>query len=158
MEHEQLEYAGFWVRLGATVIDTILFLLVTMPLMYWAYGDYYLYSEDFILGGWDFLLNWIFPFIASVIFWVYRSATPGKMALKLQVLSAETGEPLSTEKAMLRYIAYYASILPVFLGFIWIAFSSKKQGWHDLIAKTVVVRPTNRGVEAVEFEKRFNKE
>ncbi|MBR9787466.1 MAG: RDD family protein [Vibrionaceae bacterium] len=152
MKNNQLEYAGFWVRFGAVLIDTFLFLLITMPLLCWIYGDYYLNSDELILGSWDFLLNWIFPFVGTVLFWVYRSATPGKMALNLQVVNAETGEPLSVGKSILRYVAYYISIIPLCFGFIWIAFSGKKQGWHDIIANTVVVRPTNRGVEPVEFK------
>lgn len=153
MENEQLEYAGFWVRFGAALIDTLLFLLITMPLLYWIYGNYYFHpNNSFILGGWDFLLNWIFPFIATILFWVYRSATPGKIALKLQVVNAKTGKPLSIGKSVLRYLAYYISSLPLCLGFIWIAFSGKKQGWHDLIASSVVVRLKNKGVESVKFE------
>ncbi|MGF1845339.1 RDD family protein [Vibrio clamense] len=150
----QFEYAGFWVRLGAALIDTILFLMLTMPLLYWIYGNYYFESESFILGGWDLLLNWLFPFIATVLFWVYRSATPGKIALKLKVVDAKTGEALSTSKSILRYVAYYVSTIPLCLGFIWVAFNGKKQGWHDMIASTVVIRPKDRSVEAVEFEKR----
>ncbi|MEF1301681.1 RDD family protein, partial [Vibrio owensii] len=98
--------------------------------------------------------NWVLPFIATVLFWVYRSATPGKIALKLKVVDAKTGEALSTSKSILRYVAYYVSTIPLGLGFIWIAFNGKKQGWHDMIANTVVIRPKERGVEAVEFEKR----
>ncbi|EIU6794118.1 RDD family protein [Vibrio parahaemolyticus] len=155
MEHNsQYEYAGFWVRFGATLIDSILFLMLTMPILYLIYGSYYFESESFILGGWDLLLNWIFPFIATVLFWVYRSATPGKIALKLKVVDAKTGEPLSTSKSIIRYLAYYVSTIPLCLGFIWVVFSGKKQGWHDMISNTVVIRPKKRGVEAVEFENR----
>ncbi len=150
----QFEYAGFWVRFGAALIDTILFLMLTMPLLYWIYGNYYFESEGFILGGWDLLLNWVFPFIATVLFWVYRSATPGKIALKLKVVDAKTGEAISTSKSIIRYLAYYVSTIPLCLGFIWVAFNGKKQGWHDLIANTVVIRPKDRSVEAVEFAKR----
>ncbi|CAK4068212.1 MULTISPECIES: RDD family protein [Vibrio] len=152
--NNQYEYAGFWVRFGATIIDSILFLMLTMPLLYWVYGSYYFESDSFIIGGWDLLLNWVFPFIATVLFWIYRSATPGKMALKLRVVDAKTGEPLSTSKSVVRYLAYYISTIPLCLGFIWIAFSGKKQGWHDMIANTVVVRPRDHGVEAVTFESR----
>ncbi|MEF1172473.1 RDD family protein, partial [Vibrio sinaloensis] len=74
--NNQYEYAGFWVRFGATIIDSILFLMLTMPLLYWVYGSYYFESDSFIIGGWDLLLNWVFPFIATVLFWIYRSATP----------------------------------------------------------------------------------
>ncbi|WGV97924.1 RDD family protein [Vibrio sp. YMD68] len=154
MDNEQLEYAGFWVRVGAALIDTLLLLLITMPLLYWIYGEYLFTSEDFIVGGWDFLISWVLPFIATVLFWVYRSATPGKIALKLQVVNADTGLPLTPGKSVLRYVAYYVSIIPLCLGFIWVAFSSKKQGWHDLIAKTVVVRTPRAGIDSVNFSKR----
>lgn len=150
----QYEYAGFWVRVGSTLIDSIIFLVLSMPLLYWIYGNYYFESERFILGGWDLLLNWVFPFIATVLFWVCRSATPGKMAFKLKVVDDKTGKVLSTSKSIIRYLAYYVSAIPLGLGFIWIAFNGKKRGWHDMIAHTVVIRPKDRRVEAVEFEKR----
>ncbi|TOR03819.1 RDD family protein, partial [Vibrio parahaemolyticus] len=46
------------------------------------------------------------------------------------------------------------STIPLCLGFVWVAFSGKKQGWHDMISNTVVIRPKERGVDAVEFENR----
>ncbi|CAM3948839.1 RDD family protein [Vibrio aerogenes CECT 7868] len=151
MKEKTLEYAGFWVRFGATCIDTFLFLLISAPLLRWAYSGFSFSSGVPFFSVWNILLNWIFPLAATVAFWVYRSATPGKMALKLQVLDAKTGEPLSVPRSVLRYFAYYISAFPLCLGFIWVAFNSKKQGWHDLIARTVVVRPADRGVEAVQF-------
>ncbi|SHO57062.1 RDD family protein [Vibrio quintilis] len=152
MEDKTLEYAGFWVRFGATCIDTFLFLLITAPLLSWAYGGFTFAGSDSFFNVWNLLLNWIFPLSATVAFWVYRSATPGKMALKLQVVDAGTGEPLSVSRSVLRYFAYYISAFPLCLGFLWVALNSKKQGWHDLIARTVVVRPADRGVQAVAFE------
>ncbi|NOH62419.1 RDD family protein [Vibrio sp. RE88] len=151
MEEKSLEYAGFWVRLGASLIDTVLLLLLTTPLMHWVYGELYWSSEDFLLGGWDLVLNWVCPLIATVAFWMYRSATPGKIALKLEVRDADTGERLTFSKSVLRYVAYYVSAIPLCLGFIWIAFNSKKQGWHDLIANTVVVRVVNQPAKQAEF-------
>ena len=139
MKETSKEYAGFWIRFAASLIDTVLLLLLTTPLMHWVYGEVYWSSDDFLLGGWDLVLNWICPLIATVAFWVYRSATPGKMALKLEVLDADTGRRLTLSKSVIRYLAYYISAIPLCLGFIWIAFNGKKQGWHDLIANTVVV-------------------
>ncbi|MCP1313692.1 MULTISPECIES: RDD family protein [unclassified Halomonas] len=153
MKSEDFEYAGFWVRLGASLIDTVLFILITMPLSYSIYGDRYFLSDDMFLGGWDVIISWLLPLVATVLFWVYRSATPGKMAFKLKVVNADTGESLSLGKSFLRYVAYYASAIPLCLGFLWVAFSGKKQGWHDKIANTVVVRSRKRGVEPVEFNK-----
>ncbi|MGA7985503.1 MAG: RDD family protein [Burkholderiales bacterium] len=39
----------------------------------------------------------------------------------------------------IRFLGYFVSIVPLGLGFLWIAFDRKKRGWHDLIAGTVVV-------------------
>jgi uncharacterized RDD family membrane protein YckC len=46
---------------------------------------------------------------------------------------------LSLAKSLLRYVGYFVSILGLFIGFIWIAFDSKKKGWHDHIAGSIVV-------------------
>lgn len=143
MNSNSLQYAGFWLRLGATLIDTILLMALTMPLMYWAYGELYWNSNDFLLGGWDLLFNWICPLFATVVFWIYRSATPGKMAFKLEVVNAKTGGKLTISTSIIRYLSYYISAIPLCLGFIWIGFNSKKQGWHDLIAGTVVVKKSH---------------
>ncbi|MCG9681274.1 RDD family protein [Vibrio sp. Isolate23] len=151
MNNTSMVYAGFWIRLAASIIDTILLLLLITPLMHWVYGELYWSSDDFLLGGWDLVLNWVCPLIATVAFWVYRSATPGKMALKLEVLDEETGHRLTLSKSLLRYLAYYVSAIPLCLGFIWIAFHGKKQGWHDLIAKTVVVRKVTEPVKQTQF-------
>lgn len=151
MKDTSMEYAGFWVRFAASLIDTVLLLLLVTPLMHWVYGEVYWSSDDFLLGGWDLVLNWICPLIATVAFWVYRSATPGKMALKLEVLDADTGHRLTFSKSIIRYLAYYVSAIPLCLGFIWIAFNGKKQGWHDLIANTVVVRKVVQHAKQAEF-------
>ena len=138
------EYAGFWSRLGATLVDTVLLFLLTMPVMFLVYGELYWDSDDFILGGWDVILNWICPLLATVTFWIYRSATPGKIVFGLEVLDMKTGSKLTVSTSIIRYFSYYLSAIPLCLGFIWICFNSKKQGWHDLIAGTIVVKKSQR--------------
>ena len=134
------EYAGFWPRLGATLVDTVLLSLLTMPVMFLVYGELYWDSDDFILGGWDVILNWICPLLATVAFWIYRSATPGKIVFGLEVLDMKTGSKLTVSTSIIRYFSYYLSAIPLCLGFIWICFNSKRQGWHDLIAGTIVTK------------------
>ena len=148
---DSYNYAGFWIRTGAWIIDSILILLITMPLIYAIYGGSYFYYEEMILGVPDFLISYVFPFVATILFWIYKSATPGKMVVKLKVVDAKTGNPPSVQQSIIRYIGYFISTLPLFLGFIWVAWDRKKQGWHDKMAGTVVIRPQNKGVEAVNF-------
>jgi len=144
-----LEYAGFWIRVGASLIDTLIILLITTPILLMIYGDNYWTNESLVLGGWDFIISYIFPAIAVVIFWTYKSATPGKMALKLTILDAQTGQKPTTQQFIVRYMGYFVSTIPLFLGLIWVGIDKRKQGWHDKIAGTVVVR--NTAITPVEF-------
>lgn len=153
MQEQELEYAGFWARAGASLIDTILIVALTFPLLITIYGWDYFDSEKtgFIAGGADFLLNWVAPAIAVVLFWIYRQATPGKMALSMRVVDAATGNPPSTGQCVGRYLAYYVSMIPLFAGIVWVAFDKRKQGWHDKLAGTVVVRSRRDAPEPVRF-------
>jgi uncharacterized RDD family membrane protein YckC len=87
-----------------------------------------------------------------VLFWVYRQATPGKIAIDARIVDATTGEKPSTGQLIGRYLGYYVSTIPLLLGFVWVAFDPRKQGWHDKLAGTVVVRPKHRGPTPVKFE------
>ncbi len=134
------EYAGFWVRVGAAIIDSILLLIVISPLMTAIYGIQYWTSQSYFLGFWDVVLNYLLPAVAIIIFWIYRSATPGKMMLKLSIVDAKTGGQPSKGQYIGRYLAYYVSAIPLFLGLIWVGIDKKKQGWHDMLAGTLVVK------------------
>lgn len=87
----ELQYAGFWVRVGAAVIDSVLVIAITFPILWSVYGSEYFKSEKIINGFWDFIVSWVFPAVAVIVFWIYRSATPGKIALGLKIIDAETG-------------------------------------------------------------------
>ncbi len=150
-EETELEFAGFWSRTGATIIDTILLMLITVPLLISIYGTDYFTSEEMIAGSWDFLISWVLPAFATIIFWIYRAATPGKMAIRAKILDANTGHAASTGQLIGRYFAYIVSILPLCLGIFWVAFDKRKQGWHDKLAGTVVVKSKNTGPEPVVF-------
>jgi uncharacterized RDD family membrane protein YckC len=73
-------------------------------------------------------------------FWAWRGQTPGMMLLGLRIARDADGTPPGLGRSILRYIGWVISAFVLFIGFIWIAFDSKKQGWHDKIAGTVVVR------------------
>ena len=151
MDNEELEYVGFWPRVGASIIDTLLVLLICMPLVTWIYGPDYWLAAGFIQGPADFVINWILPAIAIVLFWMYWQATPGKMAISARIVDAKTGGKPTTSQLIGRYLGYYVSTIPLFLGLIWVAFDSRKQGWHDKLAGTVVVRSRVRGPQPVKF-------
>jgi uncharacterized RDD family membrane protein YckC len=150
---DTVEYAGFWIRVGASIIDSILLALIIYPILYSVYGwvglDYGAAMQT--TGFVDILLTWILPVVAVIWFWTAKQATPGKMLLSLRVVDAKTGGSLSVGQSIARYLGYFVSGIPFGLGLIWVGIDRKKQGWHDKIAGTVVVRSKNAGTEAVRF-------
>ncbi|MFT5260277.1 MAG: putative RDD family membrane protein YckC [Saprospiraceae bacterium] len=136
---EEQNYGGFWIRAGATIIDTICVLVIILPILSLIYGTEYWENESFLMGAWDALLNYIIPAAAVLAFWIYKSATPGKLLTHLSIVDAKTGGKPSTRQFVIRYLGYYVSGIPLGLGFFWVAFDKRKQGWHDKIAGTVVI-------------------
>ena len=153
---DEFEYAGLWLRLLASLIDTAVVCLFLVPLFF-LFGQavplpYAPFAIAYELPGvWDFVATRLAPAAYVVVFWHWRSATPGKIVLGLLVVNARTGQAPGLGQAIGRYFAYFVSALPLCLGFIWIAFDSRKQGWHDKLAGTVVVRAKKRGTETVSF-------
>jgi len=133
-----LEYAGFWVRLGACIIDGVILGLITWIITYISVA----------------LIVWVtVGLIISVTyfcgFWVWRGQTPGKMVMGIKVICTGSS-PVTLPQALLRYLGYIVSAMVLFIGFIWIAFDSHKQGIHDKIADTYVVKLPLRQVVLTE--------
>ena len=142
MQQQEMQYAGFWIRTGAAIIDSILIVLIIVPLLIAIYGWAYFDGNHsgLIAGPADFLISWVLPPLAVIAFWIVKQATPGKMAVSTRIVDAASGEAASAGQLVGRYLAYYVSLLPLGLGILWVAFDKKKQGWHDKLAGTVVVR------------------
>ena len=139
------EYSGFWIRLGASLIDIVILIAIIFPMLHMIYGETLYYSEDFILGGADFIISYVMPFVATILFWMYKSATPGKMVVKAIIVDAKTGNAPTIKQSIIRYFGYIVSMIPLCLGLIWVCWDSKKQGWHDKMAGTVVIHPKTKG-------------
>lgn len=140
-ESEDLEYVGFCLRSLAALIDTLIITLIVSATLI-----------VFSAGASNVLISWLLPAVATILFWMYRQATPGKMVVSASVVDARTGEPVTFWQGLLRYLGYFVSMLPLFLGILWVAFDPRKQGWHDKIAGTVVVRPAPSARRPVRFD------
>ena len=156
----ELEYAGFWLRLGAALIDGVLLVLLSVPFLLAIYGGDYLDPQAreaaggmSILGGWDFFFNYVFPAVVTILLWMKFQATPGKMAISAKIVDAKTGDKPTSAQCIGRYLAYFASAIPFGMGFLWVAFDKRKQGWHDKLAGTVVIRNRANDAEPVSFKK-----
>lgn len=137
---EEWIYVGFWARVGASIIDSILVMMVTVPLLYSIYGADYFISTEILRGPGDLVISYVLPAVAVILFWYFRSATPGKMVIGAKIVDAQTGEQPSTGQLIGRYAGYFVSMFPLMLGLIWVGLDKKKQGWHDKLARTVVVK------------------
>ncbi len=130
-------YAGFWIRLAAVIIDiAIITVVLVIPAAF-------IFGRGLQGGGtsaMDILLDYVLPFVITIWFWMKYLGTPGKMILKLKVVDKDSLEALSLGQAIGRYFAYLIAMIPLCFGLVWIAFDDKKQGWHDKLAGSVVIR------------------
>ena len=136
-------YGGFWIRLGAVLLDSVVIFGVTLLAVRFLYGQGYIeWAMEGAAEGMTrerVFFNWVLPAVYYVGFWILKSATIGKMLVKVKIVDARTGGPASPLQCVVRYLGYIVSALPLGLGFIWVAFDKRKQGWHDKIARTLVV-------------------
>jgi uncharacterized RDD family membrane protein YckC len=94
--------------------------------------------------GESFALSTLVTFLYYWYFWTQRDGqTPGKSAMRIKIIKT-TGEPMTAGDVVLRYFGYWVSGVFFGLGFIWAAFDSRGQGWHDKIAGTYVVETESR--------------
>lgn len=129
-------YAGFWQRFAAFVIDWLIVSVISVPLMTVFFGAEFFSLEA--AGAWE-LATALVVAAAVIGFWRYCGATPGKIAMDIKIVDAKTGGPPSTARLVVRFLCYFLSAAPLYLGFLWIAIDRRKQGWHDKIAGTVVI-------------------
>ena len=158
MPAEEVEYAGFWVRVAAALIDTVLIVCITLPILFAVYGRAYFdrSSAGFFAGfaGFaDFLVSWVAPAMAAILFWLVKQATPGKMLFSAKVVDAKTGKTMTVGQSIVRYLGYFVSTIPLGLGLLWVGLDRRKQGWHDKLAGTVVIRSEKRRPEPVRFDR-----
>jgi uncharacterized RDD family membrane protein YckC len=74
----------------------------------------------------------------AFVFWILTGQTPGMMLMGIRIVSVD-GSHLSFWRSVRRLIGYIISIAFLFIGFIWVLFDDRRQGWHDKLAGTYVV-------------------
>ena len=136
---DEVSYAGFWARFFASVLDSLIQMLVLIPLIFMLYGREIFVNPAFDSGAGGIFVQYLLPMLWVILFWKYKSATPGKMMMGMSVVDATTGATPSMPRLIMRYFGYLVSALPCLLGFFWVGWDKRKQGFHDMIANTVVV-------------------
>jgi uncharacterized RDD family membrane protein YckC len=137
-------YAGFWRRVAAALIDTFVFAIVLAIFAYLLLGvqafktlptsiDPQQPANAFLLA------ENLLPAVLTIALWVAFGGTPGKLLLSCKIIDERTGGKVGVGRAVLRYLGYFVSAIVFCLGFLWIAWDRRKQGWHDKIAGTLVI-------------------
>ena len=147
------EYAGFWVRVAAFLIDAVVlwvigaFLLavialITLPMSVAQGFTPFHPVWYFYRGAWSLL--WIVvPAAYFVFLWALRAQTLGMMALRIRLIRAD-GSKVDWGAAVVRFVGYIICGLTLGLLFLWVAFDRRKQGLHDKMAYTYVIMHPRR--------------
>lgn len=143
---QEQKYVGFWARFAANFLDGILISIFVSPA---SIRIIYLLSKGKIRSDWIsesacvaiafYSVLYILSQVILLVLWYKKQASIGKMAISAKIVDAKTGKAPTKKQLIGRYFAYLLSTLPLGLGFLWIAFDSKKQGWHDKLAGTAVI-------------------
>jgi uncharacterized RDD family membrane protein YckC len=120
-----LPRAGFWIRIIALLLDAFIVGIVVGVF-------HHKFDVELLLLA-----------IYGAVMWKLRGATVGGIVFDMQVVRQD-GREIDWVTSFVRALSCFLSLAPAGLGFLWIAFDSEKQGWHDKIAGTVVVRTRNR--------------
>ncbi len=128
-----VQFAGFWGRFFAYLIDAFILAVPTFIINY-------------ILEGSLTNVSWSTRLITGAVGLLYftlqesgpRQATVGKHLLEIKVAD-EYGRRINFGKALLRYLSKFLSAIILFIGFIMAGFTARRQALHDMIAGTLVV-------------------
>jgi uncharacterized RDD family membrane protein YckC len=145
------EYAGFWIRFLAAILDSIFLLPIILVVTYFlGYTEVDVSNISVDLNHTSTVIhsvnaNTIENRLACLVAIIYsallvssdRQATWGKRAVGIYIAN-EDGSRLSASKAALRYLATLLSAIPFGMGFVLIAFNKEKAALHDFICKTRV--------------------
>jgi len=134
-------YVGAGERLLAYIIDGLLVFVANIVLVLVAFV---LVIVALPVGILALILVFMAIFVVDIAyfpyFWKTRGQTPGMRQFQLYVVRDRDGGPISSGQAVMRLIGYWIDGVVFYLGFIWILIDSRKRGWHDLIAGTVVIK------------------
>jgi len=141
-------YAGFWRRALAWLIDWVVRQLAGSVLQLAVlhsvapFGDLFENrpAEGLAALGAFIALALLLDLAYFAVCWHELQGSLGHLAVGARVRDAQGRAGLSWLQCIVRYFACLVSWLPFGIGFVWAAFDLRKQGWHDKIASTVVVR------------------
>jgi uncharacterized RDD family membrane protein YckC len=151
----QTTYAGFWIRFVARLVDGVV-LGIPFAVLFSVLaviGGVFANRTDssnqnfqgataLVFGG-TFILLYLIALVVQVGYWIYfwgtSGSTLGMRLLRLRVVDANTGGPIGIARAVVRFLMTIVNSWACYIGWIWVAFDPRKQGWHDKVANSVVI-------------------
>ncbi len=125
------DYAGFWIRVIAALIDFVLVAIIGIICL--------------MIFGQEFTGSWLYTIALMLAYYAWPESSPamqgslGKYVLGLKIIRTD-GDKISFLRAICRNISKYLSAIILMIGYIMVAFHKKKRGLHDIICETYVVR------------------
>ena len=156
---KKVQYAGFWIRLIASFLDTLFLALPVGIVIYFLsdgnWFDFAQYQQNIQMAmsgnthaldtqpktsfTWELIFE-LSVLVITIIFWdKWQGATPGKKFVHIKIIDAKTFKDVSNKQAITRSLAYIPSLLLFGIGFFMVAFRKDKRGLHDLLAGTAVI-------------------
>jgi uncharacterized RDD family membrane protein YckC len=135
-------YGGFWIRFAATIVDAVVLLIPGLLVSFLirsvmqANHATEKWVVEFVDNGWQLAIWWVYTAGMHSSSW---QATIGKRVCELKVTDCD-GRRISFGRATWRCFAYLLSALLLYLGFVMIAWTKRRQGLHDFMANTLVVK------------------
>jgi len=157
--NSQVRYAGFFIRLVASFLDTLFLALPLGIIVYLLSGgewfDFAQYQQNMqlaLLGNphaldtqpqtsmkWEIVFE-VLVLVVTIIFWrEFGGTTPGKKLVGIKIVDAKTLGDITNKQAITRSLGYIPSTLLFGVGFLMVAFRKDKRALHDLLADTIVI-------------------
>lgn len=136
-----MQYASYSRRASALAIDSIWWTVIVLFVPLGPSTEDLLTAPETLVST---ILLWLvvgqcIPILVTGFLWAMWGTSPGKRALHLRIVDADTGAPMTVRQAGLRTLGYLLSFATCGAGFLWVLFNQRKQALHDRIANTVVI-------------------
>ena len=142
---DSARYAGFWIRVFANVLDALLLgavnMAVALAVEAWELGT--LPSSVGSVSGvhpGPAIFALVSPSIVIIGSWIALGASPGKLMLRLRIVDEPTGGSPTVWQCIGRFVMGVIGVVCVGIGYLWIVIDPRKQGWHDKLVRTLVIR------------------
>ena len=151
----QTSYAGFWIRFIARFVDGLIlgipltiilfvFIAISGAALTATSSDQNAQNTTAGVASGIFLLFYVIALVGiagyQIYFWGTSGQTIAMRMFHLRVVDANTGAPIGIGRAVVRWLMTLVNSWACYIGWIWVAFDARKQGWHDKVANSVVLQ------------------